>query len=124
MASYFKVLKTMMFIFFVLTLLHIPIMHMYKIHGNFANESGEKMSIIVSLGSLGFSKTKCTSTGMATDKIVLTCNTGVISNVTEFGINARFEDRDLCIRNHTGACANSLDNNRVLHDIQSNCLGK
>ena len=113
-----------MFIFFVLTLLHIPIMHMYKEHGNFKDESGEKMSIIVSLGSLGFSKTKCTSTGMLTDRIALSCKTGVINKIVDFGINAKFEDRDLCIRNTTGACANSIDTTKIQHDIHESCIGK
>eukprot|EP00347_Sterkiella_histriomuscorum_P023421 403334704 len=122
--SYFQVLRVLMFTFFVLTILHIPVMSMYKSHGNFNEETGEKASLKLSLGSMGFSQVKCTQTGMATDRIVLSCKTGFIGKIVDFGLNARFENRDMCIRNQNGVCHGSFNEKIVRQDLESTCLNQ
>ena len=78
-SSYFQVIKTFIIMFAILSVIHIPVMGLYAKYGNYREESGEKVPIMISLGSMGFSATKCTSTGVATDKIVLSCKTGQIT---------------------------------------------
>jgi hypothetical protein len=112
-----------MFIFFVLTIVHIPVMTMYSSHGNFKEETGEKLPLRVSLGSMGFSKTKCSSTGMATNKIVLSCKIGVVNRIVDFGINTKFEDKDLCLRNNTGVCTSSINYDKLSNDLKTTCIG-
>ena len=46
---------------------------------------------------------------MASEKIVMSCKTGNITQIVDFGYIAKFEDRDLCVRNTTGVCANSFN---------------
>ncbi len=86
-----------MMIFLMLTLIHLPLMYMYKSYGNYSHETELfKQPLKFSLGSMGFANTKCTNAGMETDKIVLSCNTGNVTKIVDFGINAKFEDRDIC----------------------------
>jgi hypothetical protein len=51
--------------YFVLTVLHIPVMRIYHRYGNFQEESGLKLPLRVSLGSMGYANAKCRSSGMA-----------------------------------------------------------
>jgi hypothetical protein len=44
--------------------------------------------------------------------------------VIDYGFNAKFEDRDQCVRNITGACSTSFNRTRLANDIESSCLGK
>lgn len=62
---------------------------------------------------MGFASDRCIHTAMETDKIVLSCDSGNVTEIVDFGINARFEDRDQCLMNKTGACANSLDRAKI-----------
>jgi hypothetical protein len=45
---------------------------------------------------------------MDANSLFLSCSTGHIAEIVDFGIHAKFEDTDLCVRNATGVCANSL----------------
>jgi hypothetical protein len=57
---------------------------------------------------MGYSKTKCFTVQMDAASLYLSCGTGYIAEIVDFGIQAKFEDTDLCIRNATGVCANSM----------------
>lgn len=72
-------LKIFFVLFGVLTLVHLPIMSMYGKYGGYKEEPIDKSTIKISMGSMGFAKSRCTSTGIATEKIVLSCPTGVIN---------------------------------------------
>jgi hypothetical protein len=113
-----------MLMFLIFTLVHIPVFSIYARYTNFNEETGDPLVKTLSLGNMGFSSAKCTSTGMATDKIFLSCRTGNITQIVDFGIQARFEDHDVCLRNSTGACSNSFDKTRLNNDIHSQCVGK
>ena len=108
-----------MFIFLILTILHIPVMTIYSSHGYFKDETGEKMPLRISLGSMGYSKTKCAATGMAGNKVVLSCKTGVVNRIVDFGINTKFEDKDLCLRNNTGVCTPTIDYVKLGNDMRT-----
>jgi hypothetical protein len=123
-SSYFQMLKVFMVMFGILFLVHLPIMNIYGKYGAYKEEPLDKSTIKISMGAMGFAKTKCTSTGIATDKIVVSCQTGVISQFLDFGFAAKFEDRDQCIRNATGACATSFNRTKLGNDLESSCVGK
>lgn len=110
-----------MFICVVLTLLHVPVMTIYKQYSNYSEEATELVPKLMSLGNLGFSSTKCTTTGMAANKVILTCKIGMIADIVSLNIAAPFERKDLCINNATGVCANSY-NQQLKHDLER-CIG-
>jgi len=61
---------------------------------------------------------------MASDRIVLSCKTGVIGKIIDFGLNAKFENRDLCVRNPNGVCKNTFNDKIVRKDLEDSCLNK
>ena len=54
-SSYFHVIRTFIFLFFVLTLVNIPVLRIYTSYSNYRDETSEKISKITSLGNMGFS---------------------------------------------------------------------
>lgn len=72
--SYFSLLKTLMFIFLVLTLVHIPVLRAYTSYTNYSHDL--EMSPPYSIGNLGFAEPKCVTVGMAASKVYLSCKTG------------------------------------------------
>lgn len=52
----------------------------------------------------------------------LSCSKGFISNIIDFGIQSKYENPELCVRNSTGVCANALNNafNTSLHACVGN----
>ena len=123
LVSYFDLLKTMVLVFFVLTLLHVPVMNIYGKYGNYTEETTERLPKLLSLGNLGFATTKCANTGMATDKIILSCKTGVIKQIIDFNIASPNENKDLCVRNTTGICSTTYSPPIVRADLEK-CIGK
>lgn len=121
--SYFDLLRTMVFVFFILTLLHLPVMSLYSKYDNYKDETTEVLPKLMSLGNLGFSMTKCASTGMATDTIILSCKTGLIRQIVDFNIASPDESKDLCVRNTTSVCANTYQPTTVRADMEK-CIGK
>ena len=49
---------------------------------------------MLTLGNMGFSTTKCSSTGVGSEKFVLSCKTGYISDVVSFGFLSSSESRE------------------------------
>ena len=94
MSSYFHVIKTFIFLFFVLTLVNIPVLRIYTSYSNYKDETSEKLFKTTSLGNMGFSQTKCASSYLGTDQIVLSCKTGQINQLVDYGITPKFENRD------------------------------
>ena len=93
--SYFDLLKTMIVIFLVLFLIHIPVLKIYSSHTLFSDDVGWERSLkSMSLGNMGFSTTRCSSTSMQADKIILSCRESLVQKIVDFGIITKFEDRD------------------------------
>ena len=66
-SSYFHVIKTFMFMFLLLTIVNIPVLKIYTSYSNYKDEVSEKFSKITSLGNMGFSQTKCSSSYIGTN---------------------------------------------------------
>jgi hypothetical protein len=76
------------------------------------------------MGNMGFSTTKCQQSGMAADKFYISCPTGLIGHIVDFGITASYENKDLCVNNSTGACVSSFNSTKMRSDIETTCLSK
>lgn len=106
--SYFDLIKTMIFVFTVLSLVNLPNLMIYQSYQNYENDLVDSFYKTTTIGNMGFSATKCVTTSMETNNIILSCKTGFISKINDFGINAKGEDRKLCKRNQLGACAEGI----------------
>jgi hypothetical protein len=58
---------------------------------------------------------------MEANSIVLSCNTGIISEIVDYGIASSKEDPSYCLRNTTGQCNNSLSSG-IKTQLQA-CIG-
>lgn len=65
MVSYFDMIKVFAFVFFVLTIVNIPVMKIYAQGDNYKTDALDSTIKMMSLGNWGFSTTKCVSSGMA-----------------------------------------------------------
>lgn len=97
--SYFDLIKTLFFLFAILSLVNLPNIMIYKSYGNYADDAVDNFHKTSTLGNLGFTSPKCVDVGMETNNILLSCRTGYIGKITDFGVNAKGEDRSLCRRN-------------------------
>jgi hypothetical protein len=109
--SYFDLIKVLIWVFLILTLVNTPNIMIFQSYSNYSNDMVDRGSRMMTMGNMGFSTPKCVDTGMATNNIIMSCKTGYIAKVTDFGINAKGEDKTLCRRNQVGACANALSDN-------------
>ena len=50
----------------------------------------------------------------------LSCNTGIIAHIVDYGIAARNESHDYCLNNKSGVCYSSL--NSTLNTTLNKCL--
>jgi hypothetical protein len=73
------------------------------------------------MGNWGFSTTKCVSSGMEANQVLMSCETGQISRIVSFGINAKGEDAELCLQNTKGACYDVF--NSTLQENLNSCIG-
>jgi len=62
--SYFDFLKMCIFVFFILTVLHIPVMGIYGSYNYYSEETALKVPKLLSMGNMGYSKTRCSTSGM------------------------------------------------------------
>jgi len=106
--SYFDLIKSMFFLFAVLSLVNLPSLLIYKSYKNYSLDMIDNFHRTSTLGNLGFSMPKCMDTSMSTDTIILSCKTGQIGKITDFGVNAKGENRTLCRRNQLGKCATAF----------------
>jgi hypothetical protein len=78
LVSYFNLIKTMIFIFLILSLINIPVMMTYRRYESLSGDVTDRLFKIYSMGNMGFSNTKCIHTNMLLDHLTLKCKTGRI----------------------------------------------
>lgn len=69
----------------------------YSSYNAYEDETADVTFKSLSLGNMGFSSTKCVHTGMAVEKIILSCKTGHISRFLDFGFITGNEERNACL---------------------------
>ena len=72
------------------------------------------------MGNMGYSEAKCQDVGMKVDQIILSCDTGVIGKIVDYGIQSKIEDNTYCRYNSTGQCAKALSSS--LNTTLQNCV--
>ena len=91
-SSYHQLLMMLFALFFILTLIHIPVLNRFS-HGTFYSES-DGLFAGLSLGNLGFSQTNCVTYSMIKgNSAPLKCADGQISELVDWGIVAHFENK-------------------------------
>ena len=63
-STYHQMLVTMFFLFLILSLLHIPVIRVFRSYHYYDQDKQVGFYIANSLGNMGFSKTECQSTAM------------------------------------------------------------
>ena len=122
MVSYFDLISVFAFSFFILTIVNIPVMKIYADYDNYSSDALESNFKVFSMGNMGFAGTKCVNSGMAANQILLSCQTGSISNIQSYGINSKKENMDNCVTNTTGQCAGAFDT--TMNTLMNSCIGK
>jgi hypothetical protein len=92
-SSFHQLLIMLFALFFVLALLHIPVLQNFRSFEFYKNADNSGLVLDGSMGNMGFSETKCISTSMFSGNYLdLDCKTGTISDLVDWGIIAKFED--------------------------------
>lgn len=121
-STYHQLLVTLFCLFFILCLLHIPVIRTFREHSFYDADAGFFAGS--SLGNLGFSKTDCqSSTLIEGSNHALACATGTISHLVAWGIMTRFEDHFQCKRSPTGFCNRFLRDDQMLQLFTEDCVG-
>ena len=88
--AYFEMIETMIKVFSVFTLLFTPVMYLYYVGGQYAEDDGLDAKLgMYSLGNLGHSETYCEHTYIALNaNTQITCpsHSGHISKIKAFGV--------------------------------------
>jgi hypothetical protein len=90
--SYFSLIRIFMFVFGLLALVYLPTMGDFSGWTTFVNPGG---NIIYTVGNMGGSLTRCMSFNMFTEKVSIGCETGIIGNVTSFGVYKKGSQADM-----------------------------
>lgn len=121
--SYFSLISTMIFLFLVLTIIHIPIIRAYSSYNNYETEIQDRRFKLLSLGNMGFAEPRCIHSGLSADKTILSCKTGQIHDIVDFGFLSYAEDQDVCVRpNATSPCDKLYSHSALRQEIEKACL--
>ena len=131
--SYFNVIYTFMVIFFLILLFNIPVMYNNSSWAAFAGERQLSWTAQYTVGNLGQAQTRCINVLMETETLSVSCPTGAISEITQFGVYAKgseADQRSLCtaegVSVSTGLdCSNvSKKDNSFYTDKLKPCVGQ
>jgi hypothetical protein len=121
--SYFSLIKTMILIFMVLSLVHLPVMKAYSSYKNYSNDLLDKFKKDYSIGNLGFATPKCVHMGLGARSTILSCSTGKIKNLTDFGYLSINDNQDACMNKYADShCA--YDRQALHRALENQCLGQ
>ena len=92
--SYFNVIYTFMVIFLLILLFNIPVMYNNSSWAAFAGERQLSWTAQYTVGNLGQAQTRCINVLMETETLSVSCPTGAISEITQFGVYAKGSEAD------------------------------
>ena len=102
--SYFSLIYTMMIIFGIIALVHLPVMQSYSQWNAYASERQLSWTAQYTIGNLGQSMPRCATVDMVSDKLDIGCNTGYITEIKHFGFfkdDSEADKRSLCAKDTT-----------------------
>ena len=98
-SSFIDLLKTLIALFFVLSIVHIPLMRDYSSWSPISEQSLLNLNSYV-LGNMGQSETKCLHTHLSIDSQYVGCETGNVTAISHFGVfefNSQADILDRCV---------------------------
>lgn len=124
-SAYHQLLVTLFVLFFILFILHLPVMGIYSGYKYYDGDKDVGFYITHSLGNMGFSKTECqTKSLIQGNKFQLKCRTGTIESLVDWGIVTRFEDQFQCQRKSDNYCNSFLQNDSFKNIFDRHCRGQ
>jgi hypothetical protein len=122
--AYFDILKVFIYLFTVLTLLNIPLMHFYKSFDGIKNIANTPLTAKMSLGNLGSSSTQCFVTQFGLSQSLMSCPYGSIKNVTGFSVAPMTSTKFPCLTDPSHKCSKFFNSDVALKQISDSCLHK
>ncbi len=121
--AYFEFLELLILLFFVITLLALPMMWVFKEYADNNTISGWIDQF--QLSALGFATVVCKDTNLAVGKLNLNCPSGIITEVVSFGLSpSDAEIMDACMPNpETDLCESLVKDEEVEKFMNSTCIG-
>lgn len=100
------------YFFFILSILFMPVMFAYKSGEGFVVKptTGNE---VWSLGNLGQSSTICKNGPFDVATLTLSCQYGILGNLTQFGINYGENEKSNCIIQEENTCNEYIDSDYV-----------
>jgi hypothetical protein len=97
-------------LFFLLAIIHIPVLRSFRGFDFYDNDEQAGYLLSHSLGNMGFSRTECEVTSMIKGNALdLTCKSGVMTQLVDWGISTKFEDQMTCKRHENNFCSEILN---------------
>lgn len=97
--SYFNVIWTFLVIFTMITAINVPVMYANSQWAGFANIRQLSGYAQYTLGNLGASEARCLNVRLLSESLSVSCNTGQIGKITQWGVYAKdteADQRSLC----------------------------
>ena len=97
--SYFNVIWTFLVIFTMITAINVPVMYANSQWAGFANIRQLSGYAQYTLGNLGASESRCLNVRLLSESLSVSCNTGQIGKITQWGVYAKdteADQRSLC----------------------------
>jgi hypothetical protein len=92
--SYFGLIHTFMVIFFLITCINIPVMHNNAGWRAYSSIRQLSWKAQYTVGNLGQSMSRCMSIKLVGDDLSVGCNTGIIADISHFGVYAKDSEAD------------------------------
>lgn len=127
---YRKLLRSLVILFFVLSLMTWPVLSIYKKGGAYGDMVFSSKYAEYSLGNMGFESQQCAFTPLTMSKLYLHCEYGSITSVSTngYGINTFDQQiRDACVKKpefHNEHCSGMLNDDYIHNQFTEYCKGK
>jgi len=131
--SYFGLIHTFMVIFFLITCMNIPVMQNNSSWSAFASIRQLSWTAQYTVGNLGQSMSRCMSIKLVGENLSVGCNTGIITDISHFGVYAKdseADQRSICTNEgnsvSTGLKCDSLSSKEhpFFTDKLTTCIGQ
>jgi hypothetical protein len=122
-SSYHQLLMMLFALFFILTLIHIPVMNRFN-NGTFYDEK-DGLFARLSLGNMGFSQTRCETYSMHKGNApLLACKSGLMTEIVDWGIIQGTENKLACVASTEHICGPILNKKLGTDRFNHLCKGK
>jgi len=134
--AYFDTLTSFIKLFFILTLVHIPLIWFYASFNGLRQLDGVSRAAVLSIGNLGFSQAVCQTVSYGVEQTVLTCPYGSVIEIYDFGLNPKDPERvtseshrkknlgQMCQNVPENPCTKFVDYHKLNATIRQECMGK